>query len=137
MIAAAVIALAMAAAPGYDEARVKVNWMLNCQGCHRADASGSAGGAPNMAGLVSRFLEVDGGREYLVRVPGVATSPLADQPLADLVNWMLIKFDPKHLPENFTPYSAEEIAILRANPLIRDAGVVREKLINSMVPQSE
>jgi|SRR5690606_8784512 mono/diheme cytochrome c family protein len=140
MIAAAVIAFAMATAPvsapvntPANAHNVKVNWMLNCQGCHQADATGSPGGAPNMAGLVSRFLTVEGGREYLVRVPGVATSPLDNEALAALVNWMLVKFDPEHMPENFTPYTADEIAILRAHPLISDAGTVREKLIQSIL----
>lgn len=135
MMTAAVIAMTMATAlpvAGHSDANVKVHWMLNCQGCHRADATGSTGGAPNMAGLVSRFLTVEGGREYLIRVPGVATSPLGNDALADLVNWMLVKFDPEHLPENFTPYTAGEIAILRAHPLITEAGAVRENLIRSI-----
>ena len=39
------------------------NWTLNCQGCHRPDGTGSAGTAPSLAGTVSKFLTVPGGRE--------------------------------------------------------------------------
>src|SRR5258708_22738498 len=39
------------------------NWTLNCQGCHRPDGTGSAATAPSLAGTVSRFLTVPGGRE--------------------------------------------------------------------------
>ena len=58
------------------------NWTLNCQGCHRPDGSGSEGTAPSLAGTVSKFLNVPGGRDYLGRVPGVATSPLGNADLA-------------------------------------------------------
>ena len=65
------------------------NWTLNCQGCHRLDGSGSDGTAPSLAGTVAKFLWVPGGREYLIRVPGVATSPLSDADLAEVMNCML------------------------------------------------
>src|SRR5436309_6952407 len=77
------------------------NWTLNCQGCHRPDGSGSAGTAPSLAGTVSKFLTVPGGREYLGRVPGVATSALPSADLAELMNWMLWRFDRQHLPADF------------------------------------
>ena len=39
-----------------DMRRAWQNWTLNCQGCHRADGSGSAGTAPPIQGTVARFL---------------------------------------------------------------------------------
>jgi cytochrome c553 len=69
------------------------HWTLNCQGCHRQDGTGSEGTAPSLAGTVARFLAVPGGREYLGRVPGVATSPLSNEDLAEVMNWMLWRFD--------------------------------------------
>src|SRR5262249_48882191 len=59
-----------------------VEYALNCQGCHRADGIGTPGSVPPLAGSVARFLTVPGGREYLVRVPGVAQAPLDDAALA-------------------------------------------------------
>jgi len=110
--------------------RAKVNWALNCQGCHQADATGSAGGAPNMAGVISLFLGVEGGREYLARVPGVAHAPLDDSQLAEVLNWSLQVFDADHIPEDFVPYTAQEIGRLRRNPLISEASIMREELMS-------
>ncbi len=106
------------------------NWTLNCQGCHRFDGSGSDATAPGIAGTVSKFLLVPGGREYLIRVPGVATSPLSDQDLAEVMNWMLWRFDKEHLPASFSPYTAAEIAPLRARPLRLEASKTRSALLS-------
>lgn len=125
----AMTAAASAEAPGVqNEARAKMNWMLNCQGCHQPDASGSANGAPSMANEVARFLSVDGGREYLTRVPGVANAGLADDQLAELLNWTLSTFDKDHLPAAFAPFTQEEMAAGRARPLVSEAAVMRAAL---------
>ena len=76
-----------------SDARARQNWILSCQGCHRSDATGTPQTTPNMAGFVAKFLQVPGGREYLVRVPGVATAALADGELAEVLNWSLARFD--------------------------------------------
>jgi hypothetical protein len=105
------------------------NWTLNCQGCHRPDGSGSAGTAPSLAGTVSKFLTVPGGREYLGRVPGVATSALPSADLAELMNWMFWRFDKEHLPADFVPFTAGEIERLRAQPLRLEASQMRSDLL--------
>ncbi len=112
-----------------DAQRAWQNWTLNCQGCHRPDGTGSSATAPSLAGMVARFLSVPGGREYLGRVPGVATSGLPDAPLAELMNWMLWRFDAAHLPADFTPYAAAEIGRLRAHPLRLEAAAMRAELL--------
>jgi len=106
------------------------NWTLNCQGCHRPDGTGSAGTAPSLAGTVSKFLAVPGGREYLGRVPGVATSALPSGDLAELMNWMFWRFDKEHLPADFVPFTAEEIGRLRTQPLRLEASQMRGDLLN-------
>jgi mono/diheme cytochrome c family protein len=123
-------ALAFAQPAGVANAqRAWQNWTLNCQGCHRLDGGGSDATAPGIAGTVAKFLRVPGGREYLIRVPGVATSPLSDADLAEVVNWMLWRFDKEHLPASFRPYTAAEIAPLRARPLRLEAGEMRSALL--------
>jgi len=112
-----------------DPQRAWQHWTLNCQGCHRPDGSGSAATAPALAGTVAKFLHVRGGREYLARVPGVATSPLGDADLAEVVNWMLWRFDAAHLPANFAPYTPAEIGALRARPLRTEASDLRRRLL--------
>ena len=105
------------------------HWTLNCQGCHRPDGTGSAGTTPSLKDTVGRFLSVPGGREYLGRVPGVATSPLSNADLSELMNWMLWRFDKEHVPANFQPYTAAEIGHLRSAPLRLEASQVRADLI--------
>ncbi len=112
-----------------DPQRAWQHWTLNCQGCHRPDGTGSAGTAPSLAGTVARFLSVPGGREYLGRVPGVATSPLSNADLSEVMNWMLWRFDGAHVPADFQPYSAAEIGLLRAKPLRLEASQMRAELL--------
>ncbi|MGQ0619595.1 MAG: c-type cytochrome [Panacagrimonas sp.] len=126
----AITAIASIATAGADDAaRARFHWIMNCQGCHQADATGSAGGAPNMSGVMAKFLAVEGGRDYLGRVPGVAFAPLPDAELAELLNWSLRTFDAAHLPSDFPPYTAEEVGRLRATPLVSDAAERRRQLI--------
>ena len=136
--AAATTGPAAAAAGGYrgaapipgvpDPRRAWADWALDCQGCHRVDGGGSARTAPKIAGEVAKYLQVAGGREYLGRIPGIASSPLSDARLAELVNWMLFRFDRQHVPASFRPYTAAEIGRLRAHPLRLQAATVRREL---------
>jgi cytochrome c553 len=112
-----------------DAQRAWQHWTLNCQGCHRQDGTGSAGTAPSLAGTVARFLAVPGGREYLGRVPGVATSSLSNADLSEVMNWMLWRFDKEHLPPNFQPFTAQEIGQLRSSPLRLEASQMRAALL--------
>ncbi len=116
--------------PGVDNPqRAWQHWTLNCQGCHRPDGTGSSGTAPSLAGIVARFLTVPGGREYLGRVPGVATSALSDADLCEVMNWMLYRFDQEHVPADFQPYTAAEIGQLRRAPLRLEASQMRAELL--------
>jgi mono/diheme cytochrome c family protein len=127
---AAAQAQADAAAAGVQNPqRAWQNWTLNCQGCHRPDGTGSEGTAPSLAGTVAKFLTVPGGREYLGRVPGVATSALPSAELAEVMNWMFWRFDREHLPADFLPFSAEEITRLRTRPLRLEASQMRSALL--------
>ena len=108
------------------------HWVLNCQGCHRADATGSVDTTPALAGMVAKFTRVPGGREYLARVPGVATAPLPDAELAELLNWVLWRFDSADLDARFRPYTAQEIGALRSHPLRTEASRVRAQLLSEI-----
>ena len=73
-----------------------------------------------MQGFVGHFLEVEGGRDFLVRVPGVAQSSFTDAQLADVLNWILTGgIAGASTPADFTPYTADEVGRLRARPLMR------------------
>lgn len=109
--------------------RAQTNWILKCQGCHRPDAGGTATTAPALAGAVSQFTTLPGGRAYLGRVPGVTDAALNDAELAELLNWTLQRFDPDNLPPDFRPYTAREIGELRRAPLRTDATATRRGIL--------
>jgi hypothetical protein len=117
--------LATASARGADP---RVDYMLQCQGCHLADGSGSPGAVPDLRGSLARFLGVPGGREYLVRVPGAAQSSLSDARLAALLDWMIREFGPAEAAARLEPYRSEEVARWRAEPY-SEVQTVRRKLL--------
>ena len=114
-----------------DPVQARTDYQLKCQGCHRPDGSGDDHSNPPMRGVVARFLGVPGGREFIGRVPGVATVDLDDARLANLVNWTLHQFDPDHLPRDFRPYTAEEIGALRSHPLRLERAETRARLVKA------
>lgn len=115
-----------------DPVRAWQDWTLNCQGCHRADGGGSRATAPKLDGEVAKFLWVPGGRAYLARVPGIASSPLSDEAVRQVVNWMLWRFDARDVPANFKPYTAVEIARLRTHPMRLEMSAVRRRLLRDV-----
>jgi mono/diheme cytochrome c family protein len=129
-VGALLLVVLAAAAPARGETP-HVNYMLQCQGCHLADGGGKPGAVPPLAGFVGRFLTVPGGREFLVRVPGSAQSPLSDAELAALLNWMVSRFGPAVVAADFTPFTAREVARVRRPPLT-DVGSVRRELVGKM-----
>jgi hypothetical protein len=129
-VAAARVAGLDMAMPGVpNPERASQNWMLECQGCHRPDATGTPETAPAINGVIATFLSVPGGRHYLAQVPGVATAALPDDQLAELLNWTLQHFDPVHVPTNFQPYTPREMAQLRHTPLRIEAAALRRRLV--------
>jgi mono/diheme cytochrome c family protein len=99
-----------------NERRAQFNYQLFCQGCHTPDGTG-ANAVPRMKDQVGYFLATPAGREYLVRVPGSATSALSDARLAEVLNWIVIEFAGASTPAEVKPYSAEEVGRLRQHPL--------------------
>ena len=131
VLLAAASALGCSAASGETP---RFNYMLHCQGCHLADGGETPNKIPPLI-AAGRFLFVEGGREFLVRVPGVSLSVIDDDELAELVNWMLYEFSPNDLPEDFEPYSTEEVARYRQNPLV-EVVKVRANLLTSLEQRS-
>lgn len=113
------------AAPALDAATM---YMLNCQGCHKADGSGQPGRVPPLRNSVSRFLSIAEGRAYLGRVPGTSQSLLDDRERAEVLNWIVTEFDREHLPPTFTPYTEDELARYRHDPASQ-AGSERARLL--------
>ena len=112
-----------------NPARARVDYILKCQGCHQANGDSHPRNTPPLTGEVSQFLSVKGGREFLGRVPGVATTDLDDERLTDLLNWTLYRFDRANIPADFKPYTTREVASLRQHPLRLERLGMREALI--------
>ncbi len=141
LFAASLLAVSAAAAAGGPDSympgvaqpeRAHSDYMLKCQGCHRPDGGGDAISNPPLNGMVAKFLTVQGGREFLGRVPGVSTVNLSDERLADVLNWTLYKFDRANLPADFKPYSPSEIGLLRQTPIRTERAVMRQSLVDQM-----
>lgn len=94
-----------------------VNYMTECQGCHMPDGHGIAGRVPSMKGELYRFLDVPGGRAFLVQVPGSANSKLSDADLSSLLNWLIPKMGGP-AEGAFKPYTPEEVAAYRARRMV-------------------
>ncbi len=107
-------------------------YTLNCWGCHRASGEGIPGTAPPLTNAAD-FLRVPGGREYLIRVPGVSQSMLDDADAAMVMNWILVNFSKGRVPADFKPYTAEEIHRARQQPHLLDLTSTRNALIARMV----
>ncbi|BAN49161.1 hypothetical protein [Metapseudomonas resinovorans] len=109
------------------------NYQLQCAGCHLGDGTGSkANDTPKMKDFVGNFLKVEGGREFLVRVPGMSQSALNNDQLADLLNWLMRKdgMAGKSVPDDYKPYTGEEVAKIRGVTLLNlpdtRAGLIKE-----------
>ena len=66
-----------------------------------------------MKDFVGYFLHSREGREFVIRVPGVATASLPDDELTEMMNWLLLTYSAEQLPQPFVPFSTEEVAALR------------------------
>jgi len=129
----AVMALAAALTAAEASGGPDRDYMLQCQGCHRADGSGFGASVPDLRGSVGLFLEVPGGREFLVQVPGSAQAPLGDAELAAVLNWMIARFGPERVAASFEPYTGAEVSLLR-RPLLDVAGA-RAKLVERIAEE--
>lgn len=115
---------------------VQFDYMMNCQGCHLPNGEGfPARNVPKVKGHMGKFLSVEGGREFLIRVPGSAQSDLNDERLTAVVNWMLATFSADELPRDFEPYTAAEVSQLRENPLIDVKGA--RKILISRIEETQ
>jgi cytochrome c551/c552 len=113
---AALACSAVNAAQGYEPV---VNFQLHCMGCHLPDGSGQPGRVPSIRRSLLLFSGFPEGRNYVVRVPGVAQSALSDADTAALLNWMARNLSDVAGAPTFADYSEAEIRGLRHSPLVK------------------
>jgi hypothetical protein len=128
-VAAAVLALgAVSPAPAYEP---RVNFQLQCMGCHHADGAGEEGRVPSVRRTLVPFSATPEGRDFVMRVPGVAQAPLTDAEVAALLNWMARNLSDVPVPAGFIDYTAAEVGLARHRPLaaVRE---VRTRLLSGL-----
>jgi hypothetical protein len=128
-IAAVMLALGpVTAALAYEP---RVNFQLQCMGCHHADGAGEEGRVPSVRRTLVPFSATAEGRDFVMRVPGVAQAPLSDAAVAELLNWMVRNVSDVPLPAGFVDYTAAEVGLARHRPLaaVRE---VRSRLLSGM-----
>jgi len=129
------LALAGAADAGPDQ-----DYMLYCMGCHGSEAQGLPGKIPPLAGSLARFMSTPDGRDYVLRVPGAASSALSDAQLAAVLNWLAMRYSAaEERPP--APFTAEEVARVRRTPLAnvkeRRREVIRGLAASGVAPPAD
>jgi len=116
---------------------VAQNYVLFCGGCHGEGGRGVPHKVPALAGKIGRFLGVDGGREFLIWVPGVANSQLSDAGTAAVMNLCLEKFTAPAERAGVAPYTAADIAAARRRPMLEVERVRHALLAKAGVSDAE
>ncbi|HZT03969.1 MAG TPA: hypothetical protein VFA39_17080 [Steroidobacteraceae bacterium] len=112
----------------------RINYMLQCQGCHGPDGRGEPGHVPSIRATLAPLSRFAAGRRYLLQVPGVALSALSDEDLAALLNWMIPAFGGVG-PQRFRAYTAAEVGRYRREPLV-EISATRARLMHQLqLPQ--
>lgn len=124
LVAAAALAVA-----GSANADPHADYLLYCRGCHLANGEGVPPEVPTLVNELGRLLASAEGREYIVRVPGVSQTAMNDQDLAAMLNWVMTEFNSDTLPDNFKPYSAEEVGEARKK-VLQDPLRTRAKILS-------
>jgi hypothetical protein len=114
---AAMAILVLAGAAGTAAADPATDYLLHCRGCHLPDGTSVPPEVPTLRDEIGRIIATQAGRDYVIRVPGVAQSSLNDQRLAAVLNWVLTEFNAATLPDDFKPFSANEVGSARKNIL--------------------
>jgi len=77
---------------------------------------GLEGHVPPIRLTLAPLLATAAGREYVLRVPGIAQSSLTSHELADVLNWLLRDLSVASKSRVVAPLSASEVARFRDRP---------------------
>lgn len=110
----------------------RINYMLQCLGCHGPDGRGEPGRVPSLRSTLAPLSRSAAGRRYLLQVPGVALATLSDQDLALLLNWMLPTFGGAPAKQ-VRAFTAAEVGRYRRSPLV-EISATRARLMRQVQP---
>lgn len=114
--------------PLESHAGARLDYALKCKGCHGLWGQGTPGHVPRLDGFVGLFTHLVEGRDYLMRVPGVARSVLDDVRLTAVLNWVLETYGREQVAPGFRPFTVEEVAEARRRPL-EDRKGLRDRML--------
>ncbi len=139
VLQSAAVALALALA-GAADAGPDQDYMPYCMGCHGSEAQGLPGKIPPLAGSLTRFMRTSEGRDYVLRVPGAASSALSDAQLAAVLNWLAMRYSAaEERPP--APFTVDEVERARHAPLAnvkeRRREVVRRLAADGPAPPAD
>jgi hypothetical protein len=113
-----VLAVLLFCGSGTVIADPRTDYLLYCRGCHLINGSGVPPEVPTLVDDIGKIVAVPGGREYIIRVPGVSQTAMNNDELAAVLNWVLAEFNADTTPENFEPYTSEEVGEARQKVLV-------------------
>jgi hypothetical protein len=104
---------------------VQSTYLERCGGCHGIQGHSAPRVVPTLRGQVGYFLCTPESRGYLIRLPSVATAPLSDRELADLMNFVVFDLGGAGGRESrYARYAEAEVGALRVRPL-QDVALAR------------
>jgi hypothetical protein len=104
---------------------VQWTYLERCGGCHGIQGASAPSQVPSLRGQVGYFLCMPEARAYLIRLPSVATSPLSDRELADLMNFVVFDLGgAAGAPREYDKFTETEVHDLRQRPL-KDAALTK------------
>ena len=145
VMAAMLFAAAVFPAPAMPELTTpESDYVEYCSGCHGMQGNSAPAEIPVLRDRVGYFMCTREGRDYLIRLPNVAYSAIADnQELADMMNFVVFGLGgasaASRTPGRFT---AEEVKLLRTQALgslsviAARAQVVGRMILDCAAPQS-
>jgi cytochrome c553 len=97
---------------------VQTTYLARCGGCHGIQGVSEPSVVPTLRHNLTQFLCTREGRQYLIRLPSIASSPLSDQALTELMNFVVFGLGATADRVVTAPaYRASEVHELRARPL--------------------
>ena len=94
-----------------DPALARSDYIESCGGCHGVNGSTAPAEVPELRGRAGYFMCTPETRAYLLRLPNVAHSRIADnQRLAELMNYVVFVLGEGTVRAGSEPFTGEEVA---------------------------
>lgn len=111
------------------------DYVEHCGGCHGIQGRSAPADVPELRDRVGYFMCTPAGRDYLIQLPNVALVPIDDnEELAELMNFVVFGLGGDSTPPGAKPFTSDEVAALRRQPLSRASLVkTRADIVKGMV----